>query len=260
MIAECEIIHQRKITKNILHTRISAPEIARQAKPGQFVHIRIQKGIDPLLRRPISLHRISEKSGEIELLYRVVGHGTRLLSEKAAGARIDLMGPLGHGFDLTGSFSHALIVAGGMGGAPVFFLIDELLKLKKQVTLLWGVRDGQEIFHENEFQNRGVHLQLATEDASKGHCGQVTDLLSDYMHQHPMNDLRGFVCGPECMITEVQKIVKNNKSSWQVSMERIMACAVGVCLGCAIRTRSHGIQMVCQHGPVFDLKEIVFGV
>jgi dihydroorotate dehydrogenase electron transfer subunit len=260
MIEIGEIIHQHKITDNVVLARISAPEIANEAKPGQFVHVRIQEGIDPLLRRPFSLHRVPEKSGEIELLYRVVGRGTQLLSEKTAGARIDLMGPLGHGFDLTGSFSHALIVAGGMGGAPVFFLIDELLKLKKQVTLLWGVRDGQEIFHENEFQSLGVQLQIATEDASKGYCGQVTELLSEYMRHSPFNGSRGYVCGPECMIREVQKIVKNLRIRWQVSMEQSMACAIGVCLGCAIRTVSQGIQMVCQDGPVFELEEIVFDV
>jgi dihydroorotate dehydrogenase electron transfer subunit len=260
MIEMGQIIHQRKITENVLLARISAPHIVGEAKPGQFVHVRIQKEIDPLLRRPFSLHRVWEKSGEIELLYRVVGRGTRLLSEKKAGERIDLMGPLGHGFDLKGSFSHALIVAGGMGGAPVFFLIDELLKLKKQVTLLWGVRDGQEIFHENEFKSLGVDLRIATEDASKGHCGQVTELLSDFMRHHPIDSSPGYVCGPECMIREVQKIVKNQKNRWQVSMEQSMACAVGVCLGCAIRTVSHGIQMVCRDGPVFELGEIVFDV
>ncbi|MBN2104974.1 dihydroorotate dehydrogenase electron transfer subunit [bacterium] len=259
MIHICEITEQHSITNNIYRMRLKAPMIASSAKPGQFIHIKVRTGIDPLLRRPFSIHRIDPGNEEIILLYRKAGRGTSILSQMSPGDSLDLMGPLGQGFDLQTSFDHAIIVAGGMGSAPVFFLIDELLKAKKKITLLWGVRAGEEIFNENEIRKQGIELKVATEDASKGHCGFVTDLLSEYLSKNiTKNTYSGFVCGPECMIHEVQKIVESVDFRWQASLEARMACGVGVCLGCAVLIRERGFQMVCKDGPVFDLREVQF--
>lgn len=254
-----EIIFQESITEDIYRIRLHAPEVATSAKPGQFVHIRIKPGYEPFLRRPFSLHRIDIENKNIELLYRVIGDGTKQLSQMNAGDYVNVMGPLGNGFETQSSFDHAIIVAGGMGSAPVFFLIDTLVKSGKSATLLWGVRNGREIFDESYLKKIGVDVQIATEDASKGQSGFVTGLLSEYLKQKFKNiKYQGYICGPEGMIKEIQNIVKNDKINWQVSMEEKMACAVGVCLGCAISIRNKGFQMVCKDGPVFNLKEIVF--
>jgi len=122
------LIHQKAITQDIFHMTFNAPEIAREAQPGQFVHMRVTEGIDPLLRRPLSIHRIDRQKGTLEILYRVVGRGTALMCKAESGDCFDLMGPLGKGFRIDDSFTHALVVAGGMGSAPVFFLIDELIE------------------------------------------------------------------------------------------------------------------------------------
>jgi len=176
------------------------------------------------------------------------------------GDPLDVMGPLGRGFDLSGNFSRALIVAGGMGGAPVFFLIDALLSLGKQVTLLWGVGDGREIFGTDEYVRKGVDVRVATEDGSLGHRGYVTELLDVFLKTHAQDQsFRGFVCGPECMLLPVQRFARKTVFSWQASLEERMACGVGVCQGCGVRIRNQAeYRMVCKDGPVFDLKEILF--
>jgi dihydroorotate dehydrogenase electron transfer subunit len=257
---DCTVLEHHRLTESIVKTKFEAPEITEKARPGQFVHVRIRSGIDPLLRRPFSIHRVDRDKGELELLYRVIGQGTQLMHSLSAGDRVNMMGPLGNGFDLGQTFDRAVIVAGGMGGAPVFFLIDELLRMKKKVTLLWGVRDGREIFNEENFKNSSVDLRIATEDASKGHCGLVTDLLDIFLKESKQESLSwtGFVCGPECMIQAVRDRILSRNEKWQVSMEERMACAVGVCLGCAVSVQDRGYQMVCKDGPVFDLKEILF--
>jgi dihydroorotate dehydrogenase electron transfer subunit len=259
-IEQCILDTQRVITETVCHLSFISPTIARNSHAGQFLHLKIRSGIDPLLRRPLSIHRVDPETGRVELLYRVVGHGTRLLKNFQPGEILDVMGPLGRGFDLTGSFQHALIVAGGMGGAPVFFLIDTLLNLGKKVTLLWGVGDGREIFGTEAYEKQGVTVRISTEDGTRGHRGFVTDLLDEFLNNHAQDSTtRGFVCGPECMLLPVQKRARKMAFEWQASLEEHMACGVGVCQGCGVRLQNQtGYQMVCKDGPVFDLKEIVF--
>jgi len=255
----CEILTHQSITKTVYRLVASSERLARESHPGQFLHVRVREAIDPLLRRPFSVHRASLEKNTVELLYRVVGHGTKLMSDLLPGDSLNLMGPLGQGFDLETPFDHALIVAGGMGSAPVFFLIDTLLDMGKQVTLIWGVRDGKEIFGTRLFEERGVDVQIATEDGTVGIKGLVTDLLIPFLAKEKNNStLCGFVCGPECMLSPVQKLAIKTSFPWQASLEERMACGIGVCRGCGVHLRDAGMKMVCNDGPVFNLKEIDF--
>ena len=252
------LIHQKAITQDIFHMTFNAPEIAREAQPGQFVHMRITEGIDPLLRRPLSIHRVHRQKGTLEILYRVVGRGTALMSKAESGDSFDLMGPLGKGFRIDDSFTHALVVAGGMGSAPVFFLIDELVEYGKQVTFFWGAKTGQEIFGVDALKQAGVEVHTATEDGTLGVCGLVTDPLSQFLSSpDTQTSYEGFVCGPKPMLKCIQEIIVDTSITWQASLEEKMACGMGVCIGCAVQTQT-GYQMVCSDGPVMDLKEIVF--
>ena len=250
------IAEQIRISSDILCMTMSAPEIARNAKPGQFVHLRISDCIDPLLRRPFSIHRVDRGKGEIKLLYRIIGRGTALLAEKKEGEQVEIMGPLGNGFDIQKAFSHAIVVAGGMGSAPVFFLLDELRAAQKTITFLWGARTGCEIFSIDELKEKDIHLLTATEDGSLGETGFVTDCLKKYLNEVDPDDTMGFVCGPEPMIHTVQKLTDKTTFDWQVSVEERMACGVGVCVGCAVPTNTNGFKLACKDGPVFDLREI----
>ena len=254
----CKLIQQERIYQDIFRMLLESGEIARDSRPGQFVHLRVAEGEDPLLRRPLSVHRVHRKNGTFELLYRVVGRGTQMMSEAEAGVAFDMMGPLGKGFSIDGDFSQALVVAGGMGSAPVFFLMDELIASGKNVTLLWGAKQADEIFGLPDLESSGVEVMIATEDGSLGLCGLVTELLEQKLGDlNDPNAVRGFVCGPEPMLRCVQDIAKNTSFDWQVSVEERMACGMGVCIGCAVST-TEGYKMVCSDGPVFDLKEVVF--
>ncbi|MFH1943043.1 MAG: dihydroorotate dehydrogenase electron transfer subunit [bacterium] len=254
----CKIIDREDITRDIVWISLEAAEIARESFPGQFVHVRVSTGIDPLLRRPLSIHRVDHARGTIELLYRVVGSGTALMQSWERGRVVDLMGPLGNGFDVNKSFTHALVVAGGMGSAPIFFLVDELIASGKSVTLFWGVKEGGEIFREENFKNRGVEVRLASEDGSREYKGFVTDLMEEFLSdQKNASGLEGFVCGPKPMLKKIQTLAKRTSFDWQVSMEEKMACGVGVCLGCPVKMRQGGFRMICSDGPVFNLKEVL---
>ena len=252
------LIHQKTVAKDIFHMTLNAPEIAREAQPGQFVHVRITEGNDPLLRRPFSIHRVNREEGSVEILYRVIGRGTALMSEAESGDSFDMMGPLGKGFRIDDSFTHALVVAGGMGSAPVFFLIDELIKHSKHVTFFWGAKTGREIFGVDALKKAGAEVYTVTEDGTIGDCGLVTDSLNRFLSsQGTVNSYEGFVCGPKPMLKCIQEIFVDTSVNWQASLEERMACGMGVCIGCAVKTHT-GYKMVCSDGPVMDLKEIVF--
>lgn len=254
----CRVLKQIEITGDIYRMSLKAVEIAQECQPGQFVHLRVSQGMDPLLRRPFSIHRVNREKGEVEILYRVVGRGTEMMREAKNGHVFQLMGPLGRGFSVGGSFSHALVVVGGMGSAPVFFLIDELVALGKCVTLLWGVSEGGEIFDLSNLKESGVEVKLATEDGSVGKKGLVTDILKPFLIGHRENlSTEGFVCGPKAMLKRIQEMAGETEFNWQVSLEERMACGVGVCMGCAVKMKQGDYRMVCSDGPVFDLKEIV---
>jgi len=256
---QCRILSQTKISEDIYSLSLKSNEIARTSSPGQFVHVRIGKGMDPLLRRPLSIHRVDSKKGEIKLLYRIVGRGTKLIQSLEQGDMLDIIGPLGTGFCFDRPFSHALIAAGGMGSAPVFFLIDKLLELKKRITFFWGVKNKREIFDLKDLRNSGLGVRIATEDGSMGEKGLVTDILQSFLAEHSEDrSLEGFVCGPRGMLKQVQKMAETTVFDWQVSLEERMACGVGVCMGCGVKMKQGGYKMVCSDGPVFNLREILF--
>ena len=255
-----EVVAHEVLGESIRRLIFASPEIAAMAQPGQFVHLRVDQGFDPFLRRPFSIHRLDPEKGHVSILYRIVGRGTERLSHYRRGDSIDVMGPLGRPFDLRMPFDHALIVAGGMGIAPVLFLAEELQRLGKGVTVLWGTKTkGDLIDLDFSLRGRASALRFATEDGSKGHAGRVTDLLEAYLGERSdPQGLCGFVCGPVPMILAVQRMVERTPFPWQVSLEEHMACGTGVCQGCGIRIRGEpSYRMVCVDGPVFDLRGVV---
>jgi len=255
----CEILRQNEVAPSIFRMELLAPEIASKCLPGQFVHMKVTEGLDPFWRRPFSIHRISKDKRNIGLVYRVIGRGTTNMKSFRAGDKACLLGPLGNPFKLSVKFDTAIIVAGGLGIAPVPFLLDRLAETGKKSVLLWGVRRSDELFGIDQLKQTVAEILPASEDGGTGFHGRVTDLLKDYLRKNSsFKNAAGFACGPMPMLRVLQGMVRGTGFGWQASIEEKMACGVGACQGCVVRIQGGGYQTVCADGPVFDLAELDF--
>ena len=237
--------------------------ITQRVLPGQFVMVKINEGGDVFLRRPLSVHRVD--GDKFELFYEVAGKGTGILSRRKSGEHIDVVGPLGNGFALpraSGNLSPQILVAGGMGGAPLVFLAQRLsavsgISASGKLTVLIGARAKEQVLCEKEFQKIGCEVKIATDDGSQGFHGRVTVLLENLLRTNNSEPLTLYACGPKPMLKEISRISCQNNISAQVSLEAHMACGIGACLGCVVNTRN-GYKRVCQDGPVFKSDEILW--
>ncbi|MBI2918446.1 MAG: dihydroorotate dehydrogenase electron transfer subunit [Chloroflexi bacterium] len=228
----------------------NAPEIASAAQPGQFVMIKCGSGHQPLWRRPLSLHRVNRETGEVALLYALAGQGTRWLSSRRPGETVDVLGPLGHGFELPAERKSLLLVAGGRGIAPLAFLAEEALAQGCPVTLLHGAASAS-CLSDHATLPDGVRVVEATEDGSRGENGLATQVLPRLL---PGKDLV-YACGPMGMYRAMASL--GLQVPVQVLVETPMACGFGGCYGCAVRT-VHGIRLACKDGPCFRLDELMW--
>ena len=270
---QCGILENKKIAQGFYKMRVRSLYLAKNSKPGQFIEVQCSDGIEPLLRRPFGVHRIL-KNG-IEMLYEVVGKGTAMLSEKKAGEEIDLIGPLGNGFMLNEKTKKrknekTILVAGGIGIAPLLALAERLAYSKKQkIHVFIGAKTKEHIICSEDFKKIGCDVSVSTEDGSRDYKGLVTNLLNKLFDDEtikPSNDTTIYACGPVGMLKEVARIARAKEMACQVSLEERMACGVGVCLGCPVkvktlhvsRTTLHEYKMVCKDGPVFNAEEIAW--
>ncbi len=234
--------------------------LARKVRPGQFVMLRVTGSMDPLLRRPFSVYNVEDDT--IEILYKVVGKGTAILSSLDPGDAVDLLGPLGKGFPIPGGMSgkgRLLMVAGGVGIAPFYHLGRSI---NCDNLLIYGARAKRDTVVLKSFRDIGVKSKVATEDGSRGYKGLVTGLLEREMR---CGDIV-YACGPSPMLKAVAKLAEEKGVRCLVSLERAMACGIGVCLGCAVKTVPHrpgrvikddrSYHMVCSDGPVFDSRDV----
>ncbi|HDH87767.1 MAG TPA: dihydroorotate dehydrogenase electron transfer subunit [Desulfobacteraceae bacterium] len=250
----------RQIGKDIWLMGFRSVKLASLAKPGQFFMVHLDKTTkDPLLRRPFSIHRIQDKN-QLMLLYKIVGKGTLLLSCLKKDDSISVIGPLGNGFTIPNPHEKTLLVAGGMGVAPLFFLAQSLNKVHKQkITMFLGFSTSQEVILINELKDLNMDVSLTTEDGSLGITGLVTDLLDEYLRQE-LNQLSTiYACGPILMLKKVAQMVSAYNLRCYVSLEGQMACGLGVCQGCAVKAynnKNRPYYYVCQDGPVFSSEMI----
>jgi len=261
--------------------RILCPEIAVRAQPGQFVMVKVADVLDPLLRRPFAIHRTCSESKDtpsrstpscIEILYTIAGKGTLILSKKQRGDALDLLGPLGNGFRVTPHLKTAILVAGGIGVAPLLCLAGALKEKKSSrdtaphTFVLIGGKTKKDVLCRNDFKRLGTTVLTSTEDGSSGTRGLVTDLLRSFFLKHPPSNglpLMLFGCGPFPMLRALSEIAHLQGLPCQISLESRMACAVGACLGCTIPIRSDNTtglsyQRACKEGPVFESTAIAW--
>jgi dihydroorotate dehydrogenase electron transfer subunit len=244
--------HKHAHARGMLSSRLMwlrCPDIAREAKPGQFVMVRC--GPETTLPRPFSVHQA--ETDRIALLYAVRenGRGTEWLSQQKTGAPVSLFGPLGNGFTIHPEARNLLLVAGGIGIAPLYFLAQHALRNNYKLTLLYGTVD------KNRYPiQSGLEVVAVTEDGSAGEKGLVTNILPRFAEKADQI----FACGPMPMFHDMFKRRKElhlEGKSTQISLEVRMGCGVGVCYGCTIKTKS-GLKQVCKDGPVFELNEILW--
>ncbi len=237
---------------------LEAPPIARSVRPGQFVMVRC--GDDTYLPRPLSVHKVD--GDRFALLFCIVGKGTEWLSRIKKGDSLDIFGPLGNGFSIDARSKNLLLVAGGIGIAPLRFLVDIAVAEGKKVTLIAGapsadcllpVSSPQRSFEEGLLP-ASIHVLNATEDGSEGFKGMATDLILAYLD----NIDQVFACGPAAMYRTMAQIPELKNRPVQISMEIVMGCGVSVCYGCTIKTKS-GLKQVCKDGPVFEMGEVEWG-
>ncbi|MBU4277882.1 MAG: dihydroorotate dehydrogenase electron transfer subunit [Proteobacteria bacterium] len=233
---------------------LEAPAIADAARPGQFVMLRVSPGPEPLLARPFSIH--GADGGKLLILYQVKGKGTKLLTQACPGSELLTWGPLGRGFDLTAE--RPLLVAGGMGVAPIAFAIEYLCNKFDEVRLLCGVAGT--VRHEaliklfaGRLGSARVKIRYSSEDGSIGRKGLVTDLLKEHFStSQPLKPDTVLACGPLPMLKAVALLCAEFEVACQTSLEAPMACGVGACLGCAIPAAGGGYLRACQEGPVME--------
>jgi len=251
-----EIISSEKLGAEIYRFTVKAQDIAVEARPGQFVMIKVGDGLDPLLRRPFSVHQVVE-GGLIQILFKVVGKGTAQLSKLHTGGDLDILGPLGRGFMIGTGQNHCL-VGGGIGIAPLVYLVKQLLKKNEpaNIKVLLGARTKDEIYVlADDFGSLGLEVLTATEDGSLGIKGLVTDLMSSIPESPDMI----YSCGPYPMLRAVAGVCKAKSWRCQISLEAIMACGLGACLGCTVLGADmQGYVHVCKDGPVFNTEEIAW--
>jgi len=249
-----KILYNKKIKGNYFHLVLQAPKITKESLPGQFLNIKVNDAYEPLLRRPLSIHRV--KGANIEFLYEVVGRATELLSHRKPGEYLDVIGPLGNGFQLNAKHKTLnILVAGGMGVAPLMFLAEKLVKSK--VTVLIGAKTKGQILCDKNFKDLGCEVKIATDDGSRGFKGKITDLLKALPLTMDYKLSTICSCGPGPMLKEISRISKKYNIPAQVSLEEHMACGIGACLGCVVNTKE-GFKRVCKEGPVFNADEIIW--
>ena len=244
-----KVREQQKLASDIYSLIVYVPEIAREAKAGQFVSVYSKDGAN-LLPRPISLCEIDKEEGAIRLVYRVVGKGTKEFSRLVSGDTIDVMGPLGNGFTLKDK--RAILIGGGIGITHMVELAKEL-NCEKNIVL--GFRD--ETFLLEDLEPRG-EVYVASEDGKTGVKGNVIDAIQENEIEADMI----YSCGPIPMLRGVKEFAARHEIKAQISMEEKMACGIGACLACVCQSKevdghSHvHNKRVCADGPVFDAEEI----
>lgn len=253
---EIEVIFNKRVTSDIFLMGLKAPEIVGIARPGQFVMVRISSGVDPLLRRPFSICGKGDDN-LLLVLYRVVGRGTEIMSKTRKGAKLTILGPLGRGFDLSDTVQKPVLVAGGIGIAPLIFLAQTVKT--GGVTFMAGYGSKSEIVTVEKFGLNATEIMIATDDGTSGHMGPVTELLEAHLTGCRLGIQTVFACGPFSMLKRVADLTVSRDIPCQVSLEASMACGLGACQACAIKAKPGQEKVyhhVCQDGPVFNVQSL----
>ncbi|MDR3675056.1 MAG: dihydroorotate dehydrogenase electron transfer subunit [Acidobacteriota bacterium] len=274
------VIENRPLPGGHFLLSLDAPRQAPNVRPGQFAMVRALGRSDVLLRRPMSIFDVQAHGGGragsnrkesalriLQLLFKIVGRGTRVMADLKSGDKVGLLAPLGHGFfeeeylPRAHESDEVLHVAGGIGIAALLLPAKQLAEARFKQRLFFGGRTKDDLVGINEFKPVVSAMLLATENGAMGYRGYVTRPLEDYLTKHTNKKFLLMACGPSAMLRATVELAKRFRHPCLVSMENRMGCGVGVCLGCSIRVQGSGheaYQRVCTEGPVFWSDKIVW--
>ncbi|MBR5111662.1 MAG: dihydroorotate dehydrogenase electron transfer subunit [Clostridia bacterium] len=251
-IEEARVVGQRILNATTKQIDLIAPRIAAEAVPGQFVNVQVSNRTAPLLRRPLGIACVDKKYGAISLIYRIVGDATKILADVCSGDVLSIVGPLGHGFDLNAK--HPLLVGGGTGLAPLWYLAQSMVDGGIRPDVLMGGRTADDLFWKDMYLDLVERMGLTTDDGSLGTPGTVMAELPLMLRRLHYDCV--YVCGPVPMMKAVSAAVLEKGIKCQVSLEKYMGCGLGACLSCSCQGVGRRLK-VCQDGPVFWAEEVV---
>ncbi len=237
-----KVVSNKTISNNIFEMKLNGS--FNNLKPGQFINIKIK---NCYLRRPISICNHSKDT--ITIIYKVVGKGTDLLSKLKKNEELDILTNLGNGYDLTNSGVNPILIGGGVGIPPLYYLAKELLKLKIKPIIILGFNTKDDIFYIEEFKKLNIKIFITTIDGSIGAKGLVTDALKQIDSYSYI-----YTCGPEKMLKAVYDVAL---TPGEYSFEARMGCGFGACMGCSCKIK-YGSKRICKDGPVLKSEEIIW--
>jgi dihydroorotate dehydrogenase electron transfer subunit len=277
------VVSNKRISENCWRLVLDAPQISSEVKPGQFIHVKVGGENGPLFRRPFSIFRRVPLEGNhlgIEIVYEVTGAGTRTMMGLRKGDTVDIIGPLGHGFELHQDKPVQVLVAGGTGAACLFLLAEGISRAGLQLKVLLGAETKASVILEKEYAKLKGEVMVSTDDGTYGFHGFVTQMLERALDGGKIStDCVIYSSGPEPMLKALAPICQKCRIPTQVSIERHMMCGIGACLACVCkvdtnhvskyrdRGSSHmqfvsdkefGYALVCKDGPVFNMNEVIF--
>jgi dihydroorotate dehydrogenase electron transfer subunit len=251
-VIAAEIKHHAEVAPEHFRLILHCPEIASEAKAGQFCMLEVQEGLYPFLRRPMCFERIYKDS--VSILYKVEGEGTRLMSKLAAGRKMSVQGPLGQPWPIDTNFDRHIMIGGGIGVAPFPALGEELVKVcKRAPEIIIAARSERLLLCDQDMNRMGCKVHLATDDGSAGFHGFASQLL---LELKPEPNTRVYTCGPMAMMKATHLVCQELGLDCVASLEAEMACGDGVCLGCVVEAKveieAERMVRVCYDGPVFS--------
>lgn len=269
-ITSGEVLSHKKYGEHYHSLTIVAPEIGEKVRPGQFVNISCGTGRANILRRPFSVYRVHKRGGwasTIEIVFDVHGPGTHYLSQLRSHASVDVIGPLGRGFALPKRRAHCMVVGGGIGAAPMFFLADELRNDNHRVDVILGARSVGYLLNAIDARRLASVCRITTDDGSSGDQGRVTDVMAEMIERCGTEIV--YACGPHPMLAAVSRMAGEMKIPVQVAVEELMACGYGVCMTCvmplrkASKIKTSGDDEItyarsCTEGPVFNGTQVIW--
>ena len=260
MIQEkARIMANAPVAKGYCVMRLECSGPFGEARPGQFVMLSLGSGAKPLLRRPFSIHHLRREGPQriiVEILYKIVGEGTTLMARMPVGRAVDIVGPLGQGFAIRESYRRIYLAAGGIGAAPMLFLLETLRKNADSghYQVFLGGRSRGDLLCREVFERLADRLHCTTDDGSEGPQCFLTSPLEEEARRHAPDAI--MACGPMDMLVCVAGIAERLNVPCQLSIESAMACGMGACLGCAVPAAdgNGSYYHVCKDGPVFDAR------